>query len=396
MSFINLIILSSLVILSLGGLSYYLLAIFSTRRLEKTRPRLLPDNLDFPSFSLLKPLCGVEPGLEENLESFFLQDYPSFEILFAVTDQNDPAVAIVEQLRERFSNIPTQLILTGESTYANPKVYRLKKMSDEARGEILVINDSDTSVSPQYLRQIAAAFASPKTGVVTNLYRGVSDTGLWSKLEALGMSTEFMAGVVVANQLEGMKFALGPSMAIRKKTLRRIAGFEGMANYLADDFLLGYRAFGAGYRVQLSTFVINHHTTSLGFISSFKHRLFWNRSTRFSRPAGYYGQSFTYGLIWALILFLLAQGWSTAILLAAVVLTRIWLAYELSTKLLADLQAIRRIWLIPLQDLLGFAAWVGGFLGREIVWRNERFRLHAGGRLDPVVPRGSVRSKILS
>src|SRR5262245_14857233 len=376
-----------LTIISIGGLSYYLVAIFSAIRLRKKRSKLLPNTLGIPSMSLLKPLCGAEPGLEDHLESFFLQDYPSFQILFAADDQTDPAVMIVERLRKRYPNVPTRLILTGESPYANPKVYRLKKMSEEASGEILVITGSDASVSPQYLKHMAAAFASPKTGMVTNIYRGVSGTDLWSMLEALGMSTEFMAGVIVANQLEGMKFALGPSMAIRKKILRRIGGFEAMANHLADDYLLGYRTFGAGFKVLLSTFVINHHAASLGFTGSFKHRLFWNRSTRFSRPAGYYGHGFTYGLPWSLILFLIAPSWWSTTLLAAVLGARLWLTDQMSRQLLEDPDVLSLFWLIPLQDLLSFAAWVGGFLGREIVWRNERFRLLNGGRLSPVLPR---------
>ncbi|MCI0660663.1 MAG: bacteriohopanetetrol glucosamine biosynthesis glycosyltransferase HpnI [Acidobacteria bacterium] len=378
-----LIIFILFLILSSGGLSYYLLAIFSTRRLRKSLPQIIPNALNFPSISLLKPLCGAEPGLEDHLESFFLQDYPSFEILFSASDETDPAVSIVERLTRCYPSVPARLVLTGEPPYANPKVYRLKKMSEEASGEILVITDSDASASPQYLKHMAADFAAPKIGVVTNLYRGVSGTDLWSKLEALGMSTEFMAGVVVANQLEGMKFALGPSMAIRREVLHEIGGFEAMADYLADDFLLGHRTFEAGYRVLLSTFVINHHATPHGFINSFKHRLFWNRSTRFSRPAGYYGQGFTYGLPWVLILFSIAPCWWSAIFLVAVLVARLWLAYELTIRLLEDPQALRRFWLIPLQDLLSFASWVGGFLGREIVWRNKRFRLLEGGRFAP-------------
>ena len=377
-----LIIFIPLIILSIGGLGYYLLAIFSVVKLRESRPQIIPNGLNFPSISLLKPLCGAEPRLEEHLESFFLQDYPSFQILFAAGDETDPAVSIVERLRSRYPGVPTQLIHTGEPPYANPKVYRLKKMSEEASGEVLVISDSDVSVSPKYLKHLAADFAVPKIGVVTNLYRGVSEADLWSKLEALGMSTEFMAGVVVANQLEGMRFALGPSMAIRKEILCEIGGFEAMADYLADDFLLGHRTYEAGYRVSLSTFVINHHTTAHGLINSFKHRLFWNRSTRFSRPAGYCGQGFTYGLPWVLIHFSIAPSWWSAIFVAAVLVARLWLAYELTIRLLEDNQALERFWFIPLQDLMSFAAWVGGFLGREIVWRNERFRLLEGGRIE--------------
>jgi ceramide glucosyltransferase len=291
----------------------------------------------------------------------------------------------------RHPRIPTRLIITGEPPYANAKVYSMEKMAEAASAGILVITDSDTSVGPDYLKDMAAAFASPKVGAVTNLYRGVSGADFWSKLEALGMSTEFMAGVVVANHLEGMKFTLGPSMAIRADCLRAIGGFAAMADYLADDFVLGNWAVEAGYQVALSAHVINHHATALGFTKSFKHRLRWNRSSRFSRPSGYFGQGFTYGLAWALLFFFVAPSWWSGSLLLVVFASRLWLTIELAARLLNDREALGRFWLIPLQDLLSLATWVGGFLGREVVWRNERYRLLKGGRFAPVVPRLSKR-----
>lgn len=381
-------LLSPLIAGSIGGLVYYLLAIAATRKLRSSRTAGLPQAIDLP-MSLLKPLHGADPELEQHLESFFVQDYPSFEILFAVRQETDPAVAVVRRLNARYPRVSTRLIFTGEPPYSNAKVYSMKKMSEAATAGVLVITDSDTSVSPDYLKFMAAAFASPNVGAVTNLYRGMTGSDLWSKLEALGMSTEFMAGVVVANHLEGMKFTLGPSMAIRTDCLRAIGGFAAMAEYLADDFVLGQWSADAGYRVSLSPYVINHHATALGFVNSFKHRLRWNRSSRYSRPAGYYGQGFTYGVPWALILFLAAPAWWNEFLLPAVTVARLWLAYELAVRLLDNRDAIRRFWLIPLQDLLSLAAWVGGFMGREIVWRKERYRLLEGGRFAPVLPRRS-------
>ncbi|MGH9844400.1 MAG: bacteriohopanetetrol glucosamine biosynthesis glycosyltransferase HpnI [Blastocatellia bacterium] len=371
---------------SAGGLVYYVLAVWAARKLRQARAAE-PEIAGAPAISLLKPLRGAEPELERHLESFFRQDYPSFEILFAVRHATDPAVAIVERLTARYPRVATCLIFTGEPPYANAKVYSLEKMSEAARAGILVITDSDTSVSRDYLRQMAAAFAPERVGAVTNLYRGVSGADLWSRLEALGMSTEFMAGVVVANHLEGMKFTLGPSMAIRRDCLRAIGGFAAIADYLADDFVLGHWSAEAGYEVALSTHVVNHHATALGFMGSLKHRLRWNRSSRFSRPAGYIGQGFTYGLPWALILFLVAPSWWSGCLLLAVLAARLWLAFELAVPLLEDRDALRRLWLIPLQDVLSFATWAGGFMGREIVWRNERYRLLEGGRFMPVIPR---------
>jgi ceramide glucosyltransferase len=386
------ILLSPVLAASAGGLVYYLLAIVATRKLYKSRETAEPEIAAPLSISLLKPLRGADPDLELHLESFFLQGYPSFEILFAVRRADDPAVAVAERLMARYPNVPARLILTGEPPYSNAKVYSMEKMAEAASADILVITDSDTSVDKDYLRHVAAAFAQERVGAATNLYRGGPGADLWSKLEALGMSTEFMAGVVVANHLEGMKFTLGPSMAVRRDCLRAIGGFAAMADYLADDFVLGQWASEAGYEVALLSRPINHHATALGFTSSFKHRLRWNRSSRFSRPAGYVGQGFTYGLPWALLLFFAAPFWWSGSFLLAVATARLWLACELGLRLLDDRGSLRRFWLIPLQDMLSLATWIGGFVGREIVWRNERYRLLEGGRFEPVIPRGLKHS----
>jgi len=383
------IMLALLAVAAMGGLAYYLIAIASVRKFRITRTTDSRPPTSWPPLSLLKPLSGVDPGLEAHLESFFRQAYPSFEILFAVRQTSDPAAAVAQRLMARYPLVPAQLVVTGEPPYANAKVYSMEKMADLARHEILVITDSDASVSPDYLQAMARSFEPQGVGAVTNLYRGVGGADLWSQMEALGMSTEFMAGVVVAERLEGMHFTLGPSMAIRADCLRAIGGFAGMAEYLADDFVLGQRAAQAGCRVVLSTHVVNHHASAIGFVKSFKHRLRWNRSSRFSRPAGYIGQGFTYGLTWALALALIAPSPWGALILAGALAARLWLACELATRLLADRAALRWFWLIPLQDALSVATWLGGFLGREIVWRDERYYLLNDGRFAPVVPRRS-------
>lgn len=381
-----LVLLLPLTAVALGGLVYCLLGVAAARRLKKSRAAATPQAASLPPISLLKPLRGADPDLEQHLTSFFTQDYPAFEILFAVRHEQDPAVAVVRRLMARFPQVRTRLIFTGEPPYANAKVYSMQRMAEAAQTNIFVITDSDTSVRGEYLRQMAASFADPRVGAVTNLYRGVSGADLWSRLEALGMSAEFMAGVVVANHLEGMKFTLGPSMAITRACLEKIGGFAAMADYLADDFVLGHWAAEKGYEVALSPHVINHHATALGFVSSFKHRLRWNRSSRFSRPAGYVGQGFTYALPWALILLAAAPLWWGGPLFLTVLAARLWLAFELAA-LLDDRAAVKDFWLLPLQDAISFATWVGAFFGREIIWRNERYRLLAGGRFAPVVPR---------
>ena len=366
--------------ISVGGIAYYMLALVAVRRLQRQNRLCAFFQVDHPPLTLLKPLCGIDPELKRNLETFFLQDYPSFEVLFAVKNESDPAVALVHELAKRHPKVPCSLIVVGESLFPNAKVFSLQQMASIAKYDILVVTDSDVSVTDKYLTAIAGHFESKEVGLVTNLYRGIGGRDFWSKLEALGMSTEFMGGVVTANFLEGMKFSLGPSMAISRECLKAIGGFESLSDYLADDFVLGEKTIAAGYKVILSTHAVEHHAYSTGFRDSFKHRLRWNRSSRFSRPAGYVGQGFTYGLPLAILLCLVAQtGWSI-FLLACSGLVRGWLAYALGRQLLADLAVLPRLWMIPLQDCISFAAWIGGFLGKEVVWRNIRYQIVAGGR----------------
>ncbi len=370
-----------------GGIAFYLLAIFSVRKLRR-RPLSVAESL--PPITLLKPLAGAEDGLETYLETFFLQDYPEYEILFAVRHPDDPAVAIVQRLRARYQ-VPARLLIVGESPYANAKVWSMERMAEEARYDILVITDSDASVDKMYLRDIAACFEDPQVGAMTNLYRGVAGKDFWSVLEAIGMSTDFMAGVVVAERLEGMKFALGPSMAIRRECLDRIGGFRAMANYLADDFILGNWADKKGYRVVLSRHTINHHASASGFVSTFKHRLRWNRSSRFSRPDGYYGQGFTYGLAWALLFLVLLPSSMSLVAFVATLFVRFWLAVELGYRLLEDQTVLYRLHYIPVQDLISLATWLGGFMGREIIWRGQRYTLLEGGQFARLrAPHGQV------
>jgi ceramide glucosyltransferase len=385
------LLVSVLTIGAVSGLAYFSIAIYWARRFRQEwdaasyrQPHPLPP------ISLLKPLCGAELQLKECLESFFVQDYPEYEILFAVRHGNDPAVDVVRHLERCYPQIPVRMIYTGEPPYANAKVYSLERMAEAAQHDLLVITDSDTSVEPDYLKAIARDFALSnlgEVGMVTNLYRGVGGRDIWSRLEALGMSTEFMAGVIVANGLEGMKFTLGPSMAIRRSCLDAIGGFAAMKDYLADDFVLGNWTHAAGWRVALSTHVVNHHVSTEGFRRTFEHRVRWNRSTRFSRPAGYIGQGFTYGLCWAFLLFLVSQSFWAGGLLLMSALFRYQLAVELANRVLHDRIGLYRYLLLPIQDLLSFTSWLQGFLGREVVWRNERYRLLEGGRFEPIEDR---------
>ena len=382
------VLVSILSIATAGGIAYCLMAIAIIGRFARNHSSKTVVG-SFPPFSLLKPISGAIPGLEKNLQSFFLQKYPEFEILFAVRTERDPAVEVIEQLMKQYPTIPCRLTVTGDPAYANAKVYSLEHLFQLANYDLLVITDDDVSVMPDYLKALAWEFESNHADAVTNLYRGVAVSDFWSKLEALGMSTEFMAGVVVAERLEGMRFALGPSMAIRASCLQSIGGFVSLADYLADDFVLGKKVFETGHQLVLSAHVINHHVHSAGFLNSFIHRLRWNRSSRFSRPLGYLGQGFTHTLPWAAMLFLASpSAWTFGALACSLVL-RAGLAWELGARLLNDKAVLGSLWLLPLQDCLSFASWFGGFGGKEIVWRNKRYKLFDDGRMAPVSPRTS-------
>ena len=336
----------------------------------------------WPPVSVLKPLAGIDDGLEENLRTFFEQRYPEFEILFAVRDASDPAIEVVERLRAQYPMVAAGLIVTGEPPYPNAKVFSLDRMLEASRFDVVVMSDSDTRVTPDMLRTVAAEFAEPGVGLVTCPYRAVPGRGIWSVLEAVGLNTEFLSGVLVARMLDGMKFALGPTIAARRETLERIGGFDAVKDYLAEDFVMGRLVAGGGARVILSSYVIEHRIGGQGFASNLRHRLRWCRSTRRSRPWGYVGQIFTNPLPLALGLLAARPEW-WPVALAAAVLRAVagWATVE---HVLRDRRTRRRWWLIPLQDLLQFLVWLGGFFGNTILWRGRKYYLLADGRFEPL------------
>ena len=367
-----------------GSLVYCVMVVIAVRRYRSVRPPAFASA--FP-ISILKPLAGLDLGLEENLRSFFTQDYSApFEILFAVRTAADPAVAVVEKLRAEFPGVPSRLILTGEPPYANAKVFSLDQMQREARFDLLVMSDSDIRVDHSMLRVIASEFSDPKVSLATCPYRAVGGPSLWSRLEAAGMDTEFWGGALVARMLEGMKFAVGPTIVARRALLQQIGGFDVLKDYLAEDFVMGHRAAELGAGVILSAYVIEHRIGSHGWRINFAHRLRWARSTRRSRPAGYVGQLFTNPLPVALVLLAMQPGWWP--LVFATLLVRAAAARAVATGALGAKVA----WLLlPVQDVLSFVFWVAGFFGNSIRWRGRVYRLLRDGRFELVegVPKGT-------
>jgi ceramide glucosyltransferase len=249
-------------------------------------------------------------------------------------------------------------------------------MTAEARHDILVMADSDVRVTPAFLTAVAAEFEDPQVGVTTCPYRAVPGDSAWSKLEAIGMNTEFLAGVLVARMLEGMKFALGPTATARREVIEQIGGWRNLGDYLAEDFVLGNAAAAQGWKVLLSRYIVEHRIGSASLKQNAVHRLRWYRSTRRSRPAGYFGQFFTYPL--AIALMLAPLWWPVLPLFAAF---RALSAWATAGWVLRDPLTARYWYLVPVQDLLSFAFWIAGFFGNEITWRGCRYKLLSDGRL---------------
>jgi ceramide glucosyltransferase len=362
-----------------GSLVYCVLTVIAAVRYRAVRP---PQLHTAAGISILKPLAGVDDGLEENLRSFFEQDYPAFEILFAVRSSEDPAIAVVERLCGRYAAIPSRLIVTGEAPYPNAKVYSLDRMLAGARHNLLVMADSDIRVTPGMLSTIAAEFEDPHLGLATCPYRAVPGRSVWSTLEAIGLNTEFLGGVLVARMLDGVKFALGPTIALRRATLERIGGFDAVKDYLAEDFVMGKLAAQHGEGVILSSCVIEHRIGAQAFRANLKHRLRWCRSTRRSRPLGYFGQVFTNPLPLALMLYAAKPQWWPA--LAAAALLRAAAAWATARHVLYDPLTLRLWWLVPIQDIAGFLVWIAGFFGNTILWRGRKYYLRRDGRFELV------------
>ncbi|HLI03131.1 MAG TPA: glycosyltransferase [Terracidiphilus sp.] len=340
-----------------------------------------------PPLTLLKPLAGSEPGLEEHLASFFRQDYPGYEILFCAREADDPGLAIARRVAARFPGIPAKFLSTGgQPAYINAKVASLELMEANAAHDILVISDSDVRVEPGYLRAVALPFADPKVGGVTCPYRGVAaGGGLWARLEAVGMSVEMTAGVLAARLTEGMRFVLGPTMAFRRQTIRRLGGFRVAADYCADDFVLGNETWKLGETVVLSHHAIDHVVLNSSFVSSMKHQARWMKSTRFSRPKGHFGTVLSFSVPFGLLA--LAAGFGVgdpllgAALFAFSIATRLALSIGVGRLVVRDSSWFDLLLLYPIRDLMGFGFWAASYMSRRILWRGRVYELLPGGRM---------------
>jgi len=364
--------------LALGALAFQALCLLGAWDFRRQKR---PAGAAVPPVSILKPLKGADPQMYESLRSHCVQEYPAYEILFGVNDPNDEALAYVERLKQEFPQVPLRAVICSDVLGANRKASNLARLVREARYEHVVINDSDICVPPSYLKDVMAWFDDPQVGMVTCPYRAVAGKTLWSKVESLGVSMDFMPPVLAARFLEGrVYFGLGSTMAASKQAIAAMGGFETIADYLADDYELGTRIADAGYTVVLSEVVVETFVADHSFRSFFDHQLRWGRTVRSSRPGGYAGVVTTFGMVWSALALVFSSGapWAWG-LLAANVLARLLVFQVVGVGLMGHAAAWRLIWLMPLRDLvLAPYIWLLSLGGSRIVWRGESFRLHKG------------------
>ena len=361
---------------------YYLLCLWSAAAFLRERRVANVDRpaQALPPVSILKPLKGTDPEIYECFRSHCLQDYPEYEIVFGVSDANDPAVASVEQLQREFPQRKICLVICPKVLGANVKVSNLAQMLSAARYTHLIVNDSDIRVEPDYLRQIVGPLANEKVGMVTCLYWGKAAATLGSGLESLGISTDFCASVLAARQLEGgVRFGLGSTLAFRRADLERIGGFESFVDYLSDDYELGKRIADLGLSVELSHTVVTTHLPAYGLRGFFGHQLRWARGVRDSRPGGYLGLVFTFGILWSCLAVIASGGTEWAwLLLVSVFALRFAVAIVVGRNVLHDRKLVRNLWLLPIRDLIAVGVWTMSLGGHTVTWRGDRFQLKDG------------------
>jgi ceramide glucosyltransferase len=372
--------------LTLIGIGYYLASIAAARIFLGERRAPQPQYT--PGVSILKSLKGLDTGMMDAFRSHCRQNYAGeFELLFGVSSLDDPAAAAVEQLTAEFPQLAIQLVVCPQRLGTNGKVSTLLQLAPHARHDILLINDSDITVGPHYLERVVCCFAPTArdakhepVGLVTAVFRGRAHGTLPSRLEALAISTDFIAGVLVSKVVErGVHYGLGSTLAVRREALEKSGGLLALVNLLADDFQMGARVERAGYRVLLSTEVVETSVPAYTWRGFFDHQVRWMRTVRDARSAGYSGLIFTFGLMWAL-LNVLASGASLVSLwlLGLSFFLRLAQAMVVGAAVLGDHEVLPNLWLLPFRDAVAMGLWIAGFAGNTILWRGERFTLKNG------------------
>jgi len=382
---LRLVLQCALSVLTLCGIAFCFVSIWSARRFRESAGRQSPTGFA-PAVSILKPVKGVDADSYEAFRSHCLQDYTGeYQIIFGVNDAADQAIPVVQKLIAEFPAREIRLVICSEVFGANRKVSNLTYLLREAKYDYVIVNDGDIHVGPEYLTSVMSGFAPQAVGMVTCLYRGRPSATLGSRLETLGISTDFAAGVLTARYMErGLRFGLGSTLAMSRSALEKIGGFEAVVDYLADDYELGKRIAQAGFKVELASVVVDTSVSPYSFRAFWEHQIRWARTMRASRPGGYAGLALTYAIPWAILLLLAAPTawWSWTLLVLALV-ARIASAISTAWLTLHDSFLLRDFWLLPLRDVLALGTWMWSYAGNSIMWRGEQFRLK-NGRLLPL------------
>ncbi|HJQ25531.1 MAG TPA: bacteriohopanetetrol glucosamine biosynthesis glycosyltransferase HpnI [Blastocatellia bacterium] len=370
---------------ALAATAFYLLSMIAAYRFfsqKNTAARRHGDTEQWPPVSVMIPLHGADFEAYQNYARFCNQDYPQFQLVFGVREADDSSIPIVEQLKRDFPAQDIELVISPRVMGTNLKVSNLENMLARVRYEQIIIVDSDIRVESDYLRRIIAELQPQGVGLVTCLYRAAEARDFASKLEAVGITAEFAAGVLMARMLEGMRFALGSTMATTRARLAGIGGFRALKDYLADDFMLGNLIAAAGFEVRLSRTVVETAMPALSFAGMLRHQMRWARSTRISRPAGYLGLLLTYGTALALLdVAVMRASWFSLGLLVLTLAVRLLMAWLIGVHYLEDRILKRHFYLVPLRDLLSFLIWAVSWFGRTVEWRGRRFEVQRDGRM---------------
>jgi ceramide glucosyltransferase len=368
----------AVLLLAAAPLVYYSMAtVAALRFFKRERARVLHDYT--PSVSILKPVRGVDFGSYENFASFCRQDYPDYEILFAVNDDADPAVSVIRRVIGEFPERKIRLLVGAEHLGANRKVNKLARLAREARHDVLVLTDGDVRVGPNFLREVVAPLADRKVGAVTSFYRGIAEKNLAAEIEAVGASSDFFAGVLMAGLTEGITFALGASIATTREWLGKMGGFAAIAGTLADDYELGNRIAKAGGEVVLSRQAVWTMYPAQTLRSFWDHQVRWARTVRLCRPLSYAGLLFTQGLPWALLAALVEPAkWIAGLYLLAYLILRFVMAWAVGIWGVGDEVLRRKIWLVPLRDAIHFVVWLASFGSKHIRWGSVEYAIRKG------------------
>jgi len=371
--------------LAVAPLAFYAIAIFAAWRFFRVAHHAPAPPRDFaPPISILKPVHGVPDGAYENFASFCRQDYPEYEVLFAVRDEADPAVPVIRKVIADFPQCAIGLFIGTNHSGANNKVAKLARLVQEARFDLFAISDSDMRVEPDYLRQVAAKFRDPRVGGVTALYRGREARGLIAAMDCVGSSVAFCGAALVAGDLEGLKFMMGSTMALTRERLAEIGGFEALLDLHSDDYELGRRIAARGYCVELLPEPVWMAFPAMTLAEYLRHELRWFIGIRHIRPAGHLGMIFTHGLPWAVAAALLAPSAAAAAAwIAAYLVVRLAMGWTVGVWGLRDPVLRRKLWLLPLRDCFAFFVWLASFASNRIQWGGTEFTLREG-RLVPV------------